>query len=110
MTAFSGIWEEVHGQKRVELPGLPELLDVLWSMGIHPNVEMFEPTPPNSAPSKDAAHQLLRQLLFVAPGSEQDARLEKAIVDHVEETQFGFTIAGSRPRRRALVSWDVTKD
>ncbi len=109
MSAFSKIWEDVHGEKRVDLPGLPELLNVLWSMGIHANVEMFDPTPPSPAGSAQAAQQLLRGLLFVAPDSAQDERLTKAIADNVMETSDGFALAGSRPRRRALVSWNVPK-
>jgi 2-polyprenyl-3-methyl-5-hydroxy-6-metoxy-1,4-benzoquinol methylase len=43
MSRMSPIWAEVHGEKRIELPALPELLPVLWEMEIYPNIEMLPP-------------------------------------------------------------------
>jgi SAM-dependent methyltransferase len=41
LSRMSAIWGEVHGEERTDMPALPELLPVLWEMGIYPNVEML---------------------------------------------------------------------
>jgi SAM-dependent methyltransferase len=34
LSRMSPIWTEVHGEERIDMPGLPELLPVLWELGI----------------------------------------------------------------------------
>jgi hypothetical protein len=102
---MSPFWETVHGEKRVEPPVMPELLMSLWEMDIYPNVEMFDPLPPQSAPSQDVALAFLRHFLYVRPGTEHDQRLQSAMTRLVVETPDGFTIRGAKPSRPALISW-----
>ncbi|PZC47872.1 MAG: 2-polyprenyl-3-methyl-5-hydroxy-6-metoxy-1,4-benzoquinol methylase [Chloroflexi bacterium] len=40
-TPISPFWSRVHHEERVHLPAVPELLTVLWEMGIFPDVEML---------------------------------------------------------------------
>ena len=40
------LWEPVYGEERINLPALPELMNVLWEMGIYPSVRMLDPTGP----------------------------------------------------------------
>src|SRR5581483_12385272 len=61
---FSELWARVHGEARINLPAVPELLPVLWARGTYPNLEMFPPLPRETAPSPDAALGLLRLFLF----------------------------------------------
>ena len=75
---FSPLWRAVHGEDRVELPALPELLPVLWEMGIFPNVEIVDAGRPRSTPNLDVALAMARHLLFVRPGSKEDNRPEEA--------------------------------
>ena len=103
--SFAPVWAYVHQEPRKNLPGLPELLAVLGDMGIHPDVEMFEPIKPETAPNKEAAMSILRQMLYVRPDTEEDARLGKAIDDLVTETPQGFGIKDTAPRRQGLISW-----
>ena len=66
-------------------------------MDIYPNIEMFDPLPPQSAPSKDVALAFLRHFLYVRPGTEHDQRLQSAMIRLVVETPEGFTISGAKP-------------
>ena len=93
-----GIFEQIFSP-------LPELLPVLWDMGTYPDVEMFEPLKPRTAPNKEAALSLLRQMLYVRPDTEEDARLGKAIDELLTETPQGFSIRDAAPRREGLISW-----
>ena len=74
---LSPLWKAVHGEERIELPALPQLLPVLWEMGIFPNVEMV-PATPRYSPNMDAAIGIARHMLHVEAGSEKDERLQKA--------------------------------
>jgi hypothetical protein len=44
MTRYAPFWRWVHGEDRVELPGAAEFIQVLWEMGIYPNLKMFAPS------------------------------------------------------------------
>jgi SAM-dependent methyltransferase len=103
-------WKPVYGDQRVALPGAPEFLRVLREMGIHPDVEIFDPTPPESAPNIQAALCLIRNLLFVRPGTELDQKLQRSLHGLLEETPTGVTIKESRPRSLALISWQTGGD
>lgn len=103
-------WKPVYGDQRVELPGAPEFLGVLREMGIHPDVQTFDPTPPESAPNIQAALCLIRNLLFVRPGTVLDQKLQRSLHGLLEETPTGVTIKESRPRSLALISWQTGRD
>lgn len=103
----SPLWERVHGEPRVDMPALPDLLEVLWEMGIYPNVEMFSPSRRRALPSRDVAAAFARRLLFVDPGSEQDKRLAAALDELIEETPDGFSLRGQRAWPQGLVWWST---
>lgn len=105
LSMMSPLWREVHGEDRIELPALPELLPVLWEMEIYPSLEMLPATPPRSAPSMEKAMQIARHFLYVQPGSEEDKRLVQAAPRLVEETPEGLTLRGQRSRPQAVVWW-----
>ena len=102
---FSPLWKAVHGEERIELPALPELLLVLWEMGIFPNVEMLEAGRPRSAPNLDVALAMARYMLFVRPGSEEDRRLQEAGREMAVVTTNGVTLRGHRARPQGVVWW-----
>jgi SAM-dependent methyltransferase len=105
MARFVPFWPRVHGEERIDLPALPELLPVLWELDIYPDLEMLPPGPPEIVPNREAALALLRQFLYVPPGSGKEAALEAAMADLLVETPAGLTVQGLRPRREALVTW-----
>jgi SAM-dependent methyltransferase len=102
---FSPLWKVVHQEERIELPALPELLPVLWELGIFPNIEMLTAGPPRSAPNLEVALAMARLMLFVRPGSEENERLEKAAREMAVETADGVTLRGHRTRPQAVLSW-----
>jgi len=102
---FSPLWKAVHGEERIELPALPELLPVLWEMGIFPNVEMLDAGRPRSAPNLDVALAMARLMLFVQPGSEEDRRLEEAAREMAVDIPEGVTLRGRRARPQGVLWW-----
>ena len=105
MAQLSAFWQAAHREERVELPAMPELLPVLWEMGVYPDVEMLEPTGVHTFESRGDALDTLRQRIYVAPGSEEDGRLADAVSELLEESADGVVIAGAKPRRQALLCW-----
>ena len=99
------LWEPVHGEERINLPALPEFVNVLWELGIYPDVEMIEVAGRQSFESRESALDQLRIRLWVAPESEADRRLQNAVDGMLEDICDGFSIRGARPRRQGLISW-----
>lgn len=104
---MSPFWKPIYGEDRVDLPGAPEFLQVLWELDIYPNVEMFDPVPPESVPNLEIARQFLRNFLYVRPGTEQDQSLQRAVDELVVATPEGIAVKDSRPRRQALITWSA---
>ncbi|MFQ5878935.1 MAG: class I SAM-dependent methyltransferase [Dehalococcoidia bacterium] len=102
---LSPLWSWVHGEERVDLPGLRELLGVLWEMEIYPDLEMLQTSSSPVYESWEGAQEELRRRLYVGPGSEEDRRLERAMEELLERTPDGFAIRGAAPRRLGLISW-----
>ncbi len=105
MSQVSLLWEQIHGEQRINLPALPEMLNVLREMDIFPDVEMVGTADPRSLANRDDAVKMLRKFLYVKPDTKKDAHLQELMDEHLEETPTGLVIKGSRPRRQALVSW-----
>ena len=99
------LWPGVHGQERLKLPCLRELMQVLWEMDIYPDLEMQTPQEPRGFESRERALQQMRPRLLVAPGSDGERRLEEVLADMLDEVDGRFKIRGVPPFRPALVSW-----
>lgn len=102
------LWEPVHGERRVNLPALPELMGVLWEMGVYPNIRMLTPTPPQTFESEEAAADELARRLFAGENSDARARLEAAASDFLERTADGnLRIIGAKQSRQGAIWWDA---
>ena len=98
-------WTPVHGEDRVNLPALPELVNVMWEVGIYPGVEMFGASDRQVFDSREAAVGELRGRLWVAPNTEADRRLQQAAEELLEDCEGGVAIRGAGARRQGLISW-----
>ena len=99
------LWPGVHGQERLKLPSLRELMQVLWEMGIYPDLEMQSPQEPRGFESRERLLGRLRPRLMVEPGSDGERRLEEVLTDILEEVDGRFKIRGVPTFRPALVWW-----
>ena len=102
-------YERVYGARPTMLPGLPDLLNLLWAMGIFPDVTMLSPETATLDADREGALDLLRRRLAVKEGSEVDERLRVAVEELLEDTPHGLTVQGVAPRRRGIVSWTPTR-
>jgi 2-polyprenyl-3-methyl-5-hydroxy-6-metoxy-1,4-benzoquinol methylase len=102
---MSPLWEAVHGEERINLPAAPELLLVLWELGIFPNLQVLPPGAPRAAPSMEIAIQFARVFLYVQTGTEADGRLMKAAEELAVETPDGITLRQAQTRPQAVLWW-----
>ena len=99
------LWERVHGEERVGMPALPQILNVLWEMGIYPDLQMLEPTGLGPADNWDDAREFLRRVLYLRPDTEEDERLQVAMRELLVQSSDGVRLQGSRAARQGLISW-----
>ena len=103
----AALWEPVHGERRINLPAMPELMNVLWEMDIYPSVRMLTSARVQSFESVDAAFEELSNRLFLAHDSPAQARLEAVVEDYLESLDNGWRIVGARPVRQGVIWWDT---
>ena len=104
-SAAAPLWKMIHGEDRINMPAIPQLMEVLWEMGIYPDLEMFPPQASRATDGPEGALEFLRHMVYVVPGTEKDWRLQDAVSELGQETPEGLVLRGSTPRRQALVSW-----
>jgi hypothetical protein len=97
-------WPLVHGEERVDLPSLPDFLDLLAARGRVVAITMVERRP-RPYPSREAVVAWLRNQLFVRPGSAADDRLLAALEDRLTDRPDGLHLAGSGIGRVGIVRW-----
>lgn len=97
-------WEAVHGEERIHLPALPELVPVLWEMGVFPDIEMLEVSRGRELPNRDVALMWLRRMTWVVPDSEKDAALQKALESAYDEEQGAYVLRNQRSMQ-GIVTW-----
>lgn len=105
ISRMSPFWLPVHGEERIDMPGLSELVPLLWEMDIYPDIEMLEPSPLQTFESPVQAHEQLLGRLYVKPDTEQDERLKAAIQDLLVETPDGLIIKDVSRGRQGLITW-----
>ena len=98
-------FERVYGSAPAPLPGLPDVLRLLWAMDIFPDVSMVSAEAAVLDADRDAAVEQLRRRLGVNEGTETDGRLLAAADELLEETPEGWVVRGVSPRRQAVVTW-----
>jgi hypothetical protein len=105
-TPLAPFWRFVHGEERLRLPCRDELLDVLRELGAEPEVIPLGPVPvvPFGEPAE--ALDLLRFRLVVGPGTDADARLQRAIAQLAVERDGLLWPRDPRQNERSIIRWD----
>jgi molybdenum cofactor cytidylyltransferase len=104
-TVADQFWPLVHGEARVPLPALPELLEILAARGHTTDVVHVERSPHAYASVQELAAFLRRQL-FIAEGGAKDAALHAAMPDRIASSDHGWTLADRRAEAIGVVTWE----
>ena len=101
-------YERIFGAVPTAMPGVPELLNLLWAMDIHPDITMLPPETPAMGRDRDEITAQLRRRLDMEENTPADSRLLAALDELLEETPHGYTVSGIAPRRAAIITWRTT--
>jgi hypothetical protein len=102
-SAASAFWPDVHGEARNELPAAREFIALLLARGRLPAVSLYE-RPAMTYRDRDHALGFLRNQLWVAEGSDKDARLRAALGRIAIETETGIQVVPA-PSAVAVIEW-----
>lgn len=108
----------VYGEDEEVVPGHVELVNVLWEMGIEPDIRMLPDPPPvlPSAPTREAAVNVIvarfpsEQWAMWPPGSELEGRLREVLETRFDDlfahTADGYVSTWFTPGREVLITWE----
>jgi SAM-dependent methyltransferase len=102
-TVASLFWKEIHGEPRVRLPALPELLELLTARGRLPEVRYVDRVPPTFE-SVDEAIEMARRQLWLRKSSSKDFKLRHLVNDIVSQRDGRFAFEW-QPTKIGVVSW-----
>ncbi|MDQ3493628.1 MAG: class I SAM-dependent methyltransferase [Chloroflexota bacterium] len=103
-TVATMFWDPVHGETRVALPALPELVTLLLARGRIPEIRLVDREPPSFG-SIDELLTMARRQLWVRPGSAKDARLRELVQGGAEERDGRFALEWTSTRI-GIVVWE----
>jgi SAM-dependent methyltransferase len=89
-TVATLFWLEIHGEPRVRLPAMPELLTLLLARGRLPSLTWVDRAPPGFE-SVDDALAMARRQLWLREGSPKDQRLRDLAAERLIERGGRFT-------------------
>ena len=103
-SAADPFWPPVHGEARVPLPGLPELVELLEARGTRPDVARVA-VEPRRFDSRDVLAGFARRQLWIDPDGPKEARFQAALDEWTEEDATGWTIRGRGLSDVGIVTW-----
>jgi SAM-dependent methyltransferase len=97
-------WPPVHGEARISLPALPDLVALLRARGHDPRVTMVE-REPRRFEDREQLESFLRRQLWIAEGGEKDRRYLAALDELIEEVGGGFSLRNQQSMPVGVVTW-----
>ncbi len=98
------LWPLIHGEERVPLPALPELLEIVRAHGRETEVIRVERAP-RTFESVDGLASALRRQLFIAEGGAKDRELMARLPGLIETRDGGWTLANAPVASVGIVTW-----
>ena len=103
-SAADPFWPAVHGEARVALPALPDLLEMLEARGSHPEVERIV-IEPRRFESRDALEGFIRRQLWIDPAGKKERRFQAALDELTVVDGGTWSIAGREANEVGVVTW-----
>ncbi len=100
------LWPLVHGESRVPLPALPELVALLRARGRQTEVFRVERSP-RTFDSVEALTSWLRRQLFIVEGREKDIHFRAILPDLITRRDGGWTLVQPPAGSVGILTWTV---
>jgi SAM-dependent methyltransferase len=97
-------WPLVHGEPRVPLPALPELLALLHARGAQTELVRL-PRSPRRFEEVASLASFLRRQLFIAEGGEKDVRFAEVLADRIVARDGAWTLAEGPAGAVGVITW-----
>ena len=97
-------WERIHGEPRVPLPALPDLVTLLLARGRLPEVRLVDREPPTHE-HLEGLHDRARRQLWLRPGSQRDVLLGQLLAADAVERDGALMLPEDRARI-GIVTWE----
>jgi SAM-dependent methyltransferase len=101
-------WPLVHGEERVPLPALPDLVALLLARGRQTEVVRVD-RQSRAFDSVDALTAFLRRQLFIAEGGEKDVHFRAILPDMIVRRDGAWTLAQGPAGSVGIVTWPVPR-
>jgi CTP:molybdopterin cytidylyltransferase MocA/SAM-dependent methyltransferase len=103
-SAADPFWPLVHGEARVGLPALPDLLELLEARGRRPRVTMVT-VDPRRYETRDVLEAFIRRQLWIDPAGPKEARFQAALDELTVQDDDGWAITGQGQSDVGVVTW-----
>ncbi len=103
--SLAPVWEYIHGQPRLALPGALEALACLHQLGLPAQLELLPITHFFRFASPEEGLHDIRIRLRLTPQPERDARIMAAITDLFVPDADGMLMLREQLTQTALISW-----
>jgi molybdenum cofactor cytidylyltransferase len=102
--AADPFWPLVHGEARVALPALPDVLEFLEARGRRPDVSRMT-VEPRRFDSRDGLEGFVRRQLWIDPDGPKEALFRAALDELAVPDGDGWAIKGRGPSVVGVVTW-----
>jgi SAM-dependent methyltransferase len=104
-TPMTDLWREVRGMEPPPEPAFPDLLNLLFALGIRPNSRLMTLDPLGRFSDLDDAVDFARRQLFLTTDdSERDERIRRFLADTL--VPVGSRLTWPQPQQAAIVWWN----
>ncbi len=97
-------WPPVHGESRVALPALADVLELLRARGRAPAVDLIA-VEPRRFETREALGGFVRRQLWIDPDGPKGARFQSALDELAAPDGDGWMIKGRGPSEVGVVTW-----
>lgn len=102
-TVATMFWQEIHGEPRVRLPALADLMELLRARGRAPEMRYADRVPPSFG-SVDEVIEMASRQLWLRRGSAKEFRLRRLVKGAVSERDGRYGLEWE-PTKIGIVSW-----
>lgn len=103
-SAADPFWPPVHGEARVALPAMPEVVEILEARGRRPSVERVR-IEARRFETRDALAGFVRRQLWIDPSGPKEPLFQAALDSLAVPDDDGWTIRDRGPSDVGIVTW-----
>jgi CTP:molybdopterin cytidylyltransferase MocA/SAM-dependent methyltransferase len=103
-SAADPFWPLVHGEERIPLPALPDLLELLAARGRRPSVVRI-PGESRRFDTREQIEGFVRRQLWIDPAGKKEVRFRAALDALTIADGDGWTLRGRDPFDIGIVTW-----